>query len=196
MTYISYSVNTFNRALCGGNNFPEKVCAAPGSYTQVYLDDTDNSAGGCHMAWGLETTDPSYPYPPWFRDLRICFHWEEQPGAKDICHGIVRSICVKVGEYTPDYIDSSDDRIGNSKSGCIMSWKIQVPENADSWAKTLMFCVKFEASINYDGNDKRQCGFHNKNRYCAKANKWTQMFHDVTNQTPGGCKMQWSIGFT
>ncbi|XP_064650343.1 perivitellin-2 67 kDa subunit-like [Lineus longissimus] len=165
---------------CGGG-VGTLLCANVNGMTQYYRDDTDRRGGGCKMSWGIQST----LYPPWFRQVQVCFRWYPDGDGGQCGGGAARNLCAPIGSYTPFYRDDTDRRGG----GCRMSWRIVVPVSAPLWMKTTRLCYEW-----YPDGDGGQCGVSGTPRsMCALANSWTPYYRDDTDRRGGGCKMRWGI---
>ena len=101
---------------CGGGA-PSEMCAAVGSFTSEYRDDTDNRSGGCRMSWKLSIPSDS---PEWLRDVQLCFNWS---GPGNQCGGgAPQELCARANFWTNYYRDDTDNRGG----GCHMSWGLRI----------------------------------------------------------------------
>eukprot|EP00794_Sanderia_malayensis_P012953 gene12953-14283_t len=158
-----------------------EMCAAIGSMTKYYNDDTDSRIGGCKLAWKLKAESI---IPKWFNDsLKICFAthaagngWQCN-GGKTNTHS-----CIPMNRWL-EYMDDTDDRSG----GCYMSWKLQYIGIVPSWAKTMKLCFYWHSS-------SKQCGMYGAgNNNCAGLNAWTTSYKDSTDRRTGGCEMAWGI---
>ncbi|XP_059159707.1 perivitellin-2 67 kDa subunit-like [Physella acuta] len=101
-----------------GNHKGQTFCAAVNSYTQEYLDDTDNRKGGCKMRWKLQVPEGA---PLWMRASRLCFNWQENGDIGQCGGGAPREQCAAVNDWTGYYLDDTDNR----KGGCSMRWGIK-----------------------------------------------------------------------
>lgn len=170
---------------CGDGSEPHEICAHTSSKTRVYRDDTDGRSGGCQMGWAIKS-----PYSdPWFQQVQICFKFLADGGSPQQCNGVnqrnheyVR--CAEVGQYTPYYRDDTDGRGG----GCRMSWKLNVPSNAEPWARRMQLCYEW-----YPDGDGGQCGGGAARKLCARAGFWTPFYRDDTDGRGGGCRMSWQL---
>ncbi|KAI8794351.1 perivitellin-2 67 kDa subunit [Biomphalaria glabrata] len=162
---------------CGGGA-DSLLCATPNSMTPFYQDNTDDRAGGCWMQWSIHSNG----YPSWFEDVQICYKWE---GDKSFCGGGADNLlCSGINNFTLKYLDDTDDR----KGGCIMSWKLVVPDSVPLWMKLVNLCFFW-----YPDGTAGQCGHASSRRLCAVANQWTEKFMDDTDDQVGGCRMSWGL---
>lgn len=167
---------------CGGKA-ARHLCAEVNQMTKYYQDDTDDRKGGCFMRWGLFSSG----YDDWFRNVKICYKWAAG-GNRDQCGvNIPNTLCGSTNSYTRYYMDDSDDRA----HGCKMQWMLSVPSNAPLWMQNAEICFEW-----YPDNDIEQCGGGAQRKLCARANSFTTVYLDDTDDRRGGCQMRWGIKVT
>lgn len=134
------------------------------------------------MRWIIQ----SRSYPTWFKNVEICRQYLNEGNATQCNGGITpkkASNCAKIGNFTDVYVDNTQ----GSGGGCMLSWKLSVPESSPLWALNLGIC------LNYLGEDTNQCGSDNRRQICAYANRWTDFYRDNTDLRPGGCQLAWGL---
>lgn len=135
--------------------------------------------------------------PEWFKkNVQVCFEWAPQPGflhdgnqCAQNQRGLPRKLCAKVGEFTREYLDETDLRIG----GCLYSWRLEIvgkpKERIPSYFTETQVCHRWHAQ-----GDTHQCGFNRRDGVnCAKVGQSTRQYLDDTDWRPGGCEMSWMI---
>ena len=169
-----------NGGQCGSGVEGRELCAAVGSRTMVYRDDTDSRGGGCRMQWGIKS-----PFSPsWFRQVQVCYRWYADGDGGQCGGGAPAQMCAHVGTYTPEYRDDTDGRGG----GCRMSWKLSVPSSSPHWLRKVKLCYHW-----YPDGNGGQCGGGAARDLCAAANTWTPYYRDDTDNRAGGCRMSWDL---
>ena len=60
--------------------------------------------------------------PGWFVGFtQLCYKWSPSGNGGQCGGGVSRELCANINQYTPFYLDESDNRAG----GCRMQWSIQ-----------------------------------------------------------------------
>ncbi|GFO25878.1 hypothetical protein PoB_005238300 [Plakobranchus ocellatus] len=168
-----------DRGQCGAGE-DRLLCAPVGRMTPFYRDDSDNRGGGCLMQWSIQSTG----FDSWFYDVQVCFHWEADVNNAQCGGGANHTLCAPVNEFSPEYRDDTDDRIG----GCQMTWTLSVPDSAPLWMKATKLCFSW-----YPDGHEGQCGPSQSRDMCAVTNEWTPYYRDDTDVRKGGCRMSWGL---
>uniref|UniRef100_A0A2C9M066 MACPF domain-containing protein n=1 Tax=Biomphalaria glabrata TaxID=6526 RepID=A0A2C9M066_BIOGL len=103
---------------CGGGA-ANLLCAGINDFSPVYLDDSDDSPGGCAMSWKLEVPATA---PVWMKSAKICLVWYPDYDAGQCGHASSRDLCAVANQWTENYYDHTDERRG----GCRMRWGIKL----------------------------------------------------------------------
>ena len=106
---------------CNKGRSRTELCAPVNSYTPLYFDDTDDTLGGCMMAWQLRVPPDS---PNWLLHAKLCLKWDYRAGypvTGECGVGSNNTICAFANDWTAEYFDNTDSRAGV----CSMQWSIQ-----------------------------------------------------------------------
>jgi len=135
--------------------------------------------------------------PDWFKNnVQICFEWAPTGGFLHDANqcaqhqrGLPRKLCAKIGQFTRDYLDETDMRIG----GCYYSWRLEITgnpkEQIPQYFRDTQICHKWHAQ-----RDAGQCnGGRRDGTNCARVGQSTARYLDDTDWRGGGCEYSWKI---
>jgi len=135
--------------------------------------------------------------PDWFKNnVRVCFEWAPTSGflhdgnqCAQHQGGLPRKLCAKVGEFTREYLDETDLRIG----GCYYSWRLELFDNPKAqipqYFRDTQICHRWHAN-----GDAGQCNSGRRDgTNCARVGQSTGRYLDDTDWRGGGCEYSWMI---
>jgi len=135
--------------------------------------------------------------PDWFKNnVQLCFEWAPTRGflhdgnqCAQNQRGLPRKLCAKVSQFTREYLDETDARIG----GCYYSWKLEIvgkpQEPIPQYFKDTKICHRWHAT-----NDAGQCnGNRRDGTNCARVGSTTARYLDDTDWRAGGCLYSWML---
>ena len=149
-------------------------CVKINQFTAQFKDWT-RSSGGCSLSWNLRAPDDA---EDWFKHVKICYKYDSH-GSENCGNGAAKNMewCSSFDfNWNPTSTISYYNRNNSPKTGCLISWKLSVPEHlAPSWFLNTKLCFSVKTGRKFLSYSKSK-----PELACAYVNLFTPFYDDRT----------------